>query len=62
LVKLCVPSVVKPGSRVRLIDGVFAEYRGVLERLADDRRVTVLLNLLGREVRVFVPAASIGTA
>jgi transcription antitermination factor NusG len=47
---------------VRLIDGAFAEYRGVLERLADDRRVTVLLNLLGREVRVFVPVANVGTA
>ena len=53
---------VKPGSPVRLIDGVFAEYCGVLERLADDRRVTVLLNLLGREVRVFVPVANVGTA
>jgi transcriptional antiterminator RfaH len=61
-VKLGLPAGVQPGSPVRLIDGVFAEYRGVLERLADDRRVTVLLNLLGREVRVFVPAASIGTA
>jgi transcriptional antiterminator RfaH len=47
---------------VRLVDGVFADYRGVLERLADDRRVAVLLNLLGREVRVFVPAASVGAA
>jgi len=62
LVRLGLPPGVKPGSPVRLIDGVFAEYRGVLERLADDRRVTVLLNLLGREVRVFVPAASVGTA
>jgi transcriptional antiterminator RfaH len=61
-VKLGLPAGIKPGSSVRLIDGVFAEYRGVLERLADDRRVTVLLNLLGREVRVFVPVASVGTA
>jgi transcriptional antiterminator RfaH len=62
LVNLGLPAGVKPGSPVRLIDGVFAEYRGVLERLADDRRVTVLLNLLGREVRVFVPVANVGTA
>jgi hypothetical protein len=32
----------------------FAEYEGVLERLADERRVIVMLELLGREVRVFV--------
>jgi transcriptional antiterminator RfaH len=61
-VKLGLPAGVKPGSPVRLIDGVFAEHRGIFERLADDRRVTVLLKLLGREVRVLVPAASVGTA
>ncbi len=61
-VRLGLPAGVQAGSPVRLIDGVFADYRGILERLADDRRVTVLLSLLGREVRVFVPAASIGTA
>lgn len=56
------PPGVGPGSRVRLIDGIFAESTGVLERIADDRRVAILLELLGREVRVFVPSASIGTA
>jgi transcriptional antiterminator RfaH len=61
-VKLGLPAGVRPGSPVRLVDGIFADYLGVLERLADDRRVAVLLNLLGREVRVFVPAASVGTA
>jgi transcriptional antiterminator RfaH len=61
-VALGLPQGVGPGSRVRLIDGIFAEARGVLERIADDRRVAILLNLLGREVRVFVPAASVGTA
>jgi transcriptional antiterminator RfaH len=61
-VRLGLPAGVQPGGPVRLIDGVFAECRGVLERLADDRRVTALLNLLGREVRLFVPAASIGAA
>jgi transcriptional antiterminator RfaH len=48
-----------PGSEVRLVDSVFANYQGVIERIADDRRVAVLLELLGREVRVFVPAASV---
>jgi transcriptional antiterminator RfaH len=60
-IMLGLPAGVKPGSRVRLIDGIFAESRGVLERIADDRRVAILLDLLGREVRVFVPAASVGT-
>jgi transcriptional antiterminator RfaH len=61
-VALGLPAGVGPGSRVRLIDGIFADSRGVLERIADDHRVAILLELLGREVRVFVPTASIGTA
>jgi transcriptional antiterminator RfaH len=60
-VALGLPSGIGPGSRVRLIDGIFADAKGVLERIADDRRVAILLELLGREVRVFVPAASVGT-
>jgi transcriptional antiterminator RfaH len=61
-VTLGLPAGVGPGSRVRLIDGIFADAKGVLERVADDRRVAILLELLGREVRVFVPMASVGTA
>lgn len=62
MVTLGLPAGVGPGSRVRLIDGIFEDAKGVLERVADDRRVAILLELLGREVRVFVPASSIGTA
>ena len=62
LVTLGLPPGLGPGSRVRLIDGIFADAKGVLERVADDRRVAILLELLGREVRVFVPAASVRSA
>jgi len=62
LVKLGLPPGIGPGSPVRLIDGIFQDARGVLDRVADDRRVAVLLELLGREVRVFVPAASVRAA
>lgn len=61
-VKLGLPAGIGPGSQVRLIDGIFADAKGVLERVADERRVAILLELLGREVRVFVPAACIGVA
>jgi transcriptional antiterminator RfaH len=60
-VMLGLPAGLKPGSRVRLTDGIFADSCGILERIADNRRVAILLELLGREVRVFVPAASVGT-
>jgi transcriptional antiterminator RfaH len=61
-VMLGLPAGVGPGSRVRLIDGIFADAKGVLERIADDRRVAILLELLGRKVRIFIPAASVGAA
>jgi transcriptional antiterminator RfaH len=61
-VTLGLPAGIGPGSRVRLIEGIFADSKGILERIADDRRVAILLELLGREVRVFVPAASVGAA
>jgi transcriptional antiterminator RfaH len=61
LVRLGLPAGLRPGSTVRLIDGIFADAKGMLERLADDHRVAILLELLGREVRVYVPAASIAT-
>ena len=59
---LGLPASIKPGSQVRLIDGAFADYRGIIERVAGDRRVAVLLERLGREVRVFAPAASVGAS
>jgi transcriptional antiterminator RfaH len=61
-VTLALPAGIGPGSRVRLIEGIFADSKGILERIADDRRVAILLELLGREVRVFVPAASVSAA
>jgi transcriptional antiterminator RfaH len=61
-VMLGLPAGVGPGSSVRLIDGIFTDAVGVIERIADDRRVAILLQLLGRKVRVFVPVASVGTA
>ncbi len=60
-VRLGLPAGIRPGSPVRLLDGIFTDYHGELERCADEHRVTVLLKLLGRQVRVFVPAASVGT-
>jgi len=61
-VKLGLPAGLKPGSAVRLVDGLFADNLGRLERIADGHRVAVLLSLLGRQVRVFVPPASVGVA
>lgn len=50
------------GSRIKLLDGIFADHSGMLDRIADERRVAVLVELLGRQVRVFVDAESVTAA
>jgi transcriptional antiterminator RfaH len=50
------------GSKIKLLDGIFADHSGVLDRIADERRVAVLVQLLGRQVRVFVDAESVTAA
>src|SRR5204863_7224748 len=59
-VRLGLPAGVSTGSNIRLLDGMFADHVAVLDRIADDYRVAVLLKLLGRDVRVLVSASSVG--
>lgn len=50
----------KPGDRVVVDSGALVEQAGLFECMSDKERVIVLLNLLGRQVRVTVPATAIG--
>ena len=50
------------GNKVRILDGIFEDSVGVFERIADKRRVAVLLQLLGREVLTLIPRDSIAAA
>lgn len=43
------------GDVVRLRTGPFAEFAATVERISPDRRVCVLLDLMGRQARVAVP-------
>jgi len=42
----------KPGDLIRVRDGAFSDFMGVFEGMNDCERVAVLLDLLGRKVRV----------
>jgi transcriptional antiterminator RfaH len=44
------------GERVRLLDGAFSGSIGLFEDMKDNERVSVLLDLLGRKVRVVLDA------
>ena len=48
-----------PNQPVIVGEGPFLDQIGLFEHMNDDARVTILLNLLGREVRVRVPVHSI---
>jgi len=50
------------GDHVRVIDGAFADCLGLFEGVRDDERVTLLLDLLGRKVRVMIDELSVAAA
>jgi transcriptional antiterminator RfaH len=45
-----------PGDKVRVLDGSFTDAVGLYEGMRDNERVTLLLDLLGRRVRVEIDA------
>jgi transcriptional antiterminator RfaH len=51
-----------PGETIRVLDGVFAACFGLYESMADAERVAVLLDLLGRKVRVVMDAEMVAAA
>lgn len=50
------------GDKVRLLDGAFADCIGLFEGMKDIERVSVLLDLLGRKVRVLLGADLVAAA
>ena len=50
------------GDKVRVVDGVFGESFGLFEGMADRDRVAILLDLLGRKVRVVLDRESVAAA
>ena len=52
LVRLGSEEGFKQGEKVRVRDGAFCEKVGLFDCNADDNRVFILLNLMGRQVRV----------
>lgn len=53
------PAELSPGDTVRVLTGPFAEFVAQVEALAPDRRVWVLLDVLGRATRMTVPLGDV---
>ncbi|MDA0262448.1 MAG: transcriptional activator RfaH [Proteobacteria bacterium] len=49
----------KKGDRVRIVEGALFDHVGLFESVNDDRRVVILLDLLGRAVRARVAPQTI---
>ncbi len=50
------------GQRVHIESGAFADCEGLFEELLDEKRVILLLDLLGRKVRTIVPTEALAAA
>ena len=62
LVPLASLVVLERGERLRIVDGPLNDRVGVYEKMTGDERVVLLLQLLGREVRVAVPLSATRSA
>lgn len=51
-----------PGDKIRVMDGAFTDCLGLYESMKDGDRVAILLDLLGRKVRVMVDVESVAAA
>jgi transcriptional antiterminator RfaH len=61
-VKLERRSQFNPGDKVRILDGAFGNCLGLFEGTPDRERVAILLDLLGRSVRVVLDAELVTAA
>jgi transcriptional antiterminator RfaH len=52
----------RSGDKIRILDGVFADCLGLYAGMKDSDRVAILLDLLGRKVRVTVDVDSVAAA
>ena len=50
------------GDKIRVLEGVFADCLGLYDGMMDRDRVAILLDLLGRKVRVLVDAEAVAAA
>lgn len=55
-------SRLSPGDEIRVLDGAFSDFLGLFEGMTTGERVAVLLDMLGRKVRVVMEAEVIEAA
>jgi transcriptional antiterminator RfaH len=61
-IKLDFRSSFRPGDKIRVLDGAFSSCFGLFEGMAERERIAILLDLLGRKVRVVLDADLVAAA
>jgi len=61
-VKLDTRPSFRPGDRIRVLDGAFTDCLGLFDGFSDRERITILLDLLGRKVRVALDDTMVAAA
>jgi transcriptional antiterminator RfaH len=61
-VKMDMRPAFSPGDKVRVLAGVFMDNAGLFNGMADRDRVSILLDMLGRKVRVLLDADMVAAA
>ncbi len=62
LIKLQPLPSFRPGDKIRVLDGAFSSCLGLFEGMAERERVAILLDLLGRKVRVVLEGDLVAAA
>jgi transcriptional antiterminator RfaH len=62
LVKMEAGPAFAPGDKVRVLAGAFMDNAGLFDGMADHDRVSILLDMLGRQVRVVLDADLVAAA
>jgi transcriptional antiterminator RfaH len=52
----------RPGDKIRVLDGAFSSCLGLFESMAERERIAILLDLLGRKVRVILDVDLVAAA
>lgn len=58
-IQMAAPARLAAGDRVSVVEGPFAERLGLVEGTTDDERVTILLEFMGRQVRVVLASKGV---
>jgi transcriptional antiterminator RfaH len=61
-VRLEKPPAFRAGDKIRILDGVFSACLGLFEGMTDGERIAILLDMLGRKVRVVLDADAVEAA